>query len=67
MFLSGESQGQGSLVGCCLGGHSELDTTEVTWQQQQQYVYNSLLKTSKGALFLSSSGVYARSFLSFIY
>ena len=30
VFLPGESQGQGSLVGCCLWGHTELDTTEVT-------------------------------------
>ena len=30
MFLPGESQGQGSLVGCCLWGHTELDMTEVT-------------------------------------
>ena len=35
MFLLGESQGQRSLVGCCLWGHAELDMTEVTWQQQQ--------------------------------
>ena len=27
--------GTGSLVGCCLWGHTELDTTEVTYQQQQ--------------------------------
>ena len=26
----GESQGWGSLVGCCLWGHTESDTTEVT-------------------------------------
>ena len=25
-----QSQGQGSLVGCCLWGHTGLDTTEVT-------------------------------------
>ena len=25
-----ESQGQGSLVGCCLWGHTESDTTEAT-------------------------------------
>ena len=31
VFLSGESQGWGSLVGCHLWGHTELDTTEVTW------------------------------------
>ena len=33
VFLPGESQGQGSLVGCRLWGRTELDTTEVTWQQ----------------------------------
>ena len=36
MFLPGEFQGQGSLVGCRLWGCTELDTTEVTQQQQQQ-------------------------------
>ena len=30
VFLTGESQGRGSLMGCCLWGHTELDTTEVT-------------------------------------
>ena len=30
VFLPGESQGQGSLVGCHLWGRTELDTTEVT-------------------------------------
>ena len=30
VFLLGESQGQGSLVGCCLWGRMELDTTEVS-------------------------------------
>ena len=30
VFLPGESQGRGSLVGCRLGGHTESDTTEVT-------------------------------------
>ena len=28
--FSGESQGWGSLVGCCLWGRTELDTTEAT-------------------------------------
>ena len=36
VFLPGESQGQGSLVGCRLWGRTESDTTEATWQQQQQ-------------------------------
>ena len=30
VFLPGESQGWGSLVGCCLWGHIESDTTEAT-------------------------------------
>ena len=34
VFLPGESQGRGSLVGCRLWGRTELDTTEVTQQQQ---------------------------------
>ena len=36
VFLPGESQGRGSLVGCRLGGCTESDTTEVTQQQKQQ-------------------------------
>ena len=35
VFLPGESQGRGSLVGCCLWGRTESDTTEATQQQQQ--------------------------------
>ena len=30
VFLPGESQGQWSLVGCRLWGHTESDTTEAT-------------------------------------
>ena len=30
VFLPGESQGQGSLLGCHLWGRTELDMTEVT-------------------------------------
>ena len=30
VFLPGESQGRGSLVGCRLQGRTESDTTEVT-------------------------------------
>ena len=30
VFLPGESQGQGSLVGCCLWGRTKSDTTEAT-------------------------------------
>ena len=38
VFLPGESQGRGSLVGCLLWGRTESDMTEAT-QQQQQYIY----------------------------
>ena len=33
VFLPGASQGWGSLMGFCLWGRTESDTTEVTWQQ----------------------------------
>ena len=36
VFLPGESQGWRSLVGCRLWGCTGSDTTEATWQQQQQ-------------------------------
>ena len=36
VFLPGESQGRGSLVGCRLWGCTGSDTTEATQQQQQQ-------------------------------
>ena len=39
VFLPGESQERGSLVGCHLWGHTESDTTEVTQQQQQLFTY----------------------------
>ena len=42
VFLPGESQGQGSLVGCCLWGCTESDTTEVTQQQQQQQQHGGI-------------------------
>ena len=36
VFFPGDSQGRGSLVGCCLWGCTESETTEATSQQQQQ-------------------------------
>ena len=33
VFLPGESQGRGSLVGCRLWGRTVSDMPEVTWQQ----------------------------------
>ena len=40
VFLPGESQGWGSLVGRRLWGRTESDTTEATQQQQQQQQYH---------------------------
>ena len=37
--LPGESQGQGSLVGCHLWGHTESDTTEATYQQTYKMIF----------------------------
>ena len=42
VFLPGESQGRRSLVGCRLWGHTESDTTEATWQQQQHNIVKQL-------------------------
>ena len=40
VFLPGESQGRGSLVGFRLWGRTESDMTGATWQQrQQQHIY----------------------------
>ena len=35
--------GRGSLVGCCLWGRTESDTTEATQQQQQRILKHSFL------------------------
>ena len=52
VFLPGESQGRGSLVGCHLWGRTESDTTEATQQQQQQQ--QGVLTGSKNCLLLIS-------------
>ena len=44
VFLPRESQGWGSLVGCCLWGRTELDMTEATWQQQQLHASQGYYK-----------------------
>ena len=46
VLVLGESQGQGTLVDCCLWGRTESDTTEATSQQQQHY-YTVYLKVAK--------------------
>ena len=37
VFLPGEFQGRGSLMGCRLWGPPVSDTAEMTWQQQMQF------------------------------
>ena len=53
VFLPGESQEWQSLVGCCLWGHTELDTTDVTYQQQQQQKSGSVIPTALLFFFFS--------------
>ena len=43
VFLPRESQGRGSLVGCCLWGRTELEMTEATWQQPQNFWKDSVI------------------------
>ena len=56
VFLPGESQGRGSLVGCHLWGRTESDTTEATWQQQQQI--NNVVIVSGGKQMDSAIHIY---------
>ena len=48
VFLPGESQGPGSLVGCHLWGRTGSDTTEATQQQQQQQLLKGFPGSSAG-------------------
>ena len=41
-ILAGASQGRQSLVGCCLWGRTESDTTEATWQQNRNLANDRL-------------------------
>ena len=54
VFLPGESQGRGNLMGCLLWGCIESDTTEATQQQQQQLsiFVSSLQKCVLGLLLI---------------
>ena len=49
VLLPGESHGRGSLVGCCLWGRTESDTTEVTSQQQQQQQHQVCCQRIRGS------------------
>ena len=45
VFLPRESRGQKSLVGCCLWGRTESDTTEATWHtlEKEMAPHSSIL------------------------
>ena len=58
VFLPGEYQGPGSLVGCRLWGCTESDTTEATQQQQQQLKKNK--KCYKTPDFVTMISVYTQ-------
>ena len=55
VFLPGESQGWGSLVGCHLWGRTESDTTEVT-QQQHSYSYLTTIVLSNFSSYIMVQG-----------
>ena len=57
VFLPGESQGRGSLVGCCLWGRTESDTTAVTWQQQLSKQAEQIWKTLENTKQISWDGL----------
>ena len=59
VFLPGESQGRGSLVGCRLWGHTESGTTEATQQQQQHLNDNNWRFIHQRAPDLTVAGVCA--------
>ena len=56
VFLPGESQGWGSLVGCRLWGRTESDTTGATQQQQQQLWATDSLKGVQNASLIEILG-----------
>ena len=62
VFLPGESQGRGSLVGCRLWGRTESDTTEATQQQQQVVteLWMSSLRHTANSRWLSISPMVMR-------
>ena len=57
VFLPGESQGRGSLVGCRLWGCTESDTTEVMQQQQRQNSIVIIIAIIKNHFFKKKFGV----------
>ena len=50
--------GMGSLFGCRLWGHTELDTTEATQKQQQQQTLSTATDTLLNISFISISVIH---------
>ena len=65
VFLPGESQGQRSLVGCHLWGHTESDITEAT--QQQKHIYTHILVDKLTYIYIYDSDKYRDSVEIFIF
>ena len=59
VFLPGEPQGWGRLVGCHLWGLTESDMTEATSQQQHQPTYNKRLGQDSKSIYCSSLFVHS--------
>ena len=58
VFLPGESQGRGSLVGCRLWGLTESDTTEATWQEQCLFITSFFFLFPSGIIFVHPKELY---------
>ena len=56
-FLPGESQGQGSLVGCCLWGRTESDTTEATAAAAEYIMINSRLDEAQAGTKIAGQSI----------
>ena len=61
VFLLGESQGRGSLVGCRLWGRTESDTTEVTDTHTHKHARAATSLGHLSALVFGGSGLVCRS------
>ena len=53
VFLPGESQGRGSLVGCCLWGRTESDMTKAMQQHHHHHHISSVQLLSHVQLFVT--------------
>ena len=59
VFLPGESQGRGILVGCRLWARTESDMTEATQQQQQQVCHSFPAKQQMSFNFMAAITVHS--------